>query len=112
MSNNRNKGKVIERWFATKLRSVFPNVRRNAGTQAQSGGVDLERTDPFNIEIKGGKAYKSKMIRDCINQAQSEGRESNWTLLLVKPDREEPYAVVPFPDFMEILEVMHEEKII
>ena len=109
MPNNRNKGKVIERWFATRLRDIFPDIRRNAGIQAQSGGVDLENTEPFNIEVKGGKMYKSKMIRRIIDQAKDEGQKNHYTVVLVKPDREESYAIMPFNDWHEVINMYMKE---
>lgn len=111
MTNQRQKGKVGERWFATLLRAVFPNVQRNAGTQAREGGNDLINTNPFNFEVKYGKAYSSKMVRGWLDQVRKEGDKANWDAVLVKPDREKPYVVIPFEDFMEILENMHAEEI-
>ena len=112
MPNNRKKGKVIERWFATALRPIFPDVRRNAGEQAQSGGRDLENTGILSIEVKGGKQYKSKMVRSVLDQAQQEAGKNMWAVALMKPDREDPYAMMPFDDFMEMLAVMKKEGIV
>lgn len=112
MTNNRQKGKRIERKLATILRPMFPNVRRNAGIQAQSGGVDLEETGCFDFEVKGGHAYKSKMIRDVLEQTKSEGKAGNYKVAVMFPDREEPYVMIPLDDFMEMLQVMKKEEII
>jgi len=104
MTNNRQGGKRWERWFVNNgLRDIFPNIRRNAGIQAQSGGVDLEETGQFNIEVKGGKKYKSVMIRKIIDQAESEGYPDNLTVALVKPLKEKAYAIMPFDDFLRLL---------
>lgn len=112
MANSRQKGKRIERFFAKLLKEIFPNIRRNAGIQAQSGGVDLEETPGFNFEVKGGKYAKSKKVRDWIDQVQSEGKPQYWDVLLIKPDREDPYALIPIDDFIEILQAMRKEGII
>jgi hypothetical protein len=113
MPNNRSKGKVFERWFVNNgLREVFPEIRRNAGTQAQSGGVDLENTGIFDFEIKAGKSYKSKMVRDFLEQVKTEGTKENWKCVLVKPDREEPYALLPYSDFLEILSALKSEGVL
>lgn len=113
MANTRKKGKVGEGWFVNNgLKEIWPECRRNAGSQAQSGGVDIENTNPFNVEIKYGRSYKSKMLRKVIDQAESQGRKQNFTLCLIKPDREKPYAVIPWEDFKEILSMMKAEKII
>ena len=112
MSLTRQKGKRVEREFAEKLRSIFPNVRRNAGTQSQSGGVDLEETPPFDFEVKGGKKYLSKMNRDMLDQVEGEGEEDHYKVVLVKPEREKAYAMIPFDDFLETLGMMKAEGII
>lgn len=104
MTNNRRAGKRWERWFINHgLKEHFPNIRRNAGTQSQSGGVDLENTPGFNFEVKGGKKYKYKGIRKIIDQVKEEGDEEDIDVALVKPSREEPYALIPFDDFKKLL---------
>lgn len=108
---NRAKGKRGERAFVTLLRPIFPDIRRNAGEQAQAGGRDLENTPGFAFEVKMGKAYKSKMIRNVIDQAMSEAG-NDWAVALVAPDREDKYAIIPMDDFLGILEVMKAEGII
>lgn len=110
--NSRQKGKRIERFFATKLKIVFPEIRRNAGIQSQSGGVDLEETGCFNFEVKGGKRCNIKKIRGWLDQIESEGRKENFDVVLVKPDREKEYAIMPFDDFLEILQTLKKEEII
>lgn len=100
---NRDKGKVIERWFANELRSLFPNVQRNAGTQAREGGCDLINTPYFSFEVKGGHAYKSKMIRDCMDQLLGEAAPNTLPVLLMKPDREVPYVAMPFESFKKLV---------
>lgn len=102
--SQREKGKRIERWFVNELKGIFPAIRRNAGTQSQSGGVDLENTRPFNFEIKGGAYCKIAKIRKFLNQVEEEGEKDCWDAVLVKPDREEPYVIMPFKDFKSLLE--------
>lgn len=116
----RTKGKVIERWFVNNgLKKIFPNIRRNAGTQSQAGGVDLENSGPFNIECKGGKTYSWTGVKKMIDQVKEEGRPENWDMVLVRPQEktgrqwfQEAYAIIPFPDLLEILQVMKKEGII
>lgn len=110
--NVREKGKRIERHFANELREFFPSVERNGLQQSASGGVDLVNTGMFNVEVKGGKAYKSKMIRKMLDQVSEEGDRTKLDLCLVKPEREEAYAVIPFDDFKELLRILSTEKII
>lgn len=112
MTNNRQKGKRIERQFCAAVRHIFPNIRRNANGQSQMGGVDVLETDPFDFEIKGGHAYKSRMIRDIIDQVENEGNPNNFKAAYVHPDHEDPYFIVPADDFIELLELCKNEGII
>lgn len=112
MINSRQKGKRIERYFANTLKDIFPNIRRNAGIQAQSGGVDLEETGCFDFEVKGGKAYNIVKIRNMIDQVQEEGSDHNYKVVLVKPEREDPYAIIPYTDFLDLLNTLKVENII
>jgi hypothetical protein len=112
MINSRQKGKRGERYFATELKAVFPNIRRNAGTQSQSGGVDLENTEPFNFEVKCGKDCQITKVRKWLDQVEGEGKSFYYNVVLVKPDREEPFVVMPFDDFEALLEILTAEGIL
>lgn len=112
MANNRDKGKRGERWAANELREFFPNVQRNSMAQSRDGGVDLENTGMFNVEVKVGKAYKSKMIRKVLDQVNKEGDRTNLDLCMIKPDREIPYIIMPLDDFKELLRILSTEQII
>jgi len=103
MVNSRQKGKRGERIWATSLREFWPNIRRNAGIQAQSGGKDLEETGIFAWEIKYGKSYKSKMIRDVINQAKLETGVGEITMIGMSPDREESYVIMTLDGCKQLL---------
>ena len=110
--NTRQQGKAWERFFVHRLNDIFPNIRRNAGTQSQSGGVDLENTKPFNFEVKGGKQCRIKKTRGWLEQIKSEGIATSWDAVLVKPSREEGFVLMPFEDFKEILWLLKREGLI
>lgn len=80
--------------------------------QSRSGGVDLENTEPFDIEVKYGKAYVSKMIRSLIDQVEAEGRPENYKMVVVKPDREKAYVIIPLEDVIEFLAICKVEGVI
>lgn len=99
----KKKGNRIERFFMHELKELFPEVERNL-TQSRDGGIDLLNTSPFNIEIKGGKSYTWKGIRKILDQVQSaERKEGKYDIALVNPHYEEPYVLIPFEDFKEML---------
>lgn len=112
MTNTRQAGKRYEREIANQLKNIFPNIRRNAGTQSQSGGVDLENTGCFNIEIKGGKQCVIKKIDKWREQLRNEGKPENYGLLFVRPSREKGYVILEIDDFLELLEKMKVNDII
>lgn len=112
MPNNRQKGKRYERELCHALKGIFPDIRRNANEQSQMGGVDVLNTDIFDFEVKGGKAYKSRMVREALNQVADEGSPSNFKCVYFHPQNEEPYVAIPFEDFLTILELMKNEQII
>lgn len=111
-SMSKQKGARYERKAALLLKDVFPDVRRNFYGQAQSGGVDLENTGPFNVEVKSGKAYVSRMIRDVLDQVAGEGKKENWDLCMMFPHREKPYIMMPMDDFLELLAIAKKEGIL
>lgn len=110
--SNREKGKRGERYFATLLREIFPDIMRNANGQSQQGGVDLLNTGMFNCEVKTGKVAVIKRVQDWLEQVKGEGRKENLDLVLVKPHRLDAYVVMPFSDFKEILKMLKSENII
>lgn len=111
MSNARDKGKRIERWFVKKLRKFFPDAERNLMGQTRDGGTDTEGTPGFNIELKGGESYNWKGVRKLLDQAQRQGEDDWIDLVLVRPQEktgrklyQEPYALIPYPDFEDLME--------
>jgi len=102
-NSNKSKGNRVERFFRDELKEFFPEAGRNLN-QPRGGGVDLIKTDPFNIEIKGGKSYTYKGIRDMLDQVQSaSGKTGKYDIVLVNPHYEDPYVIIPFDMFKQIL---------
>ena len=99
----KKKGSRIERFFQHELEELFPLVERNL-QQARDGGVDLVNTYPFNIEIKGGKSYTWVGVRRILDQVQKAEGEGKYDIALVNPHYEEPYVLMPFSDFKEMLQ--------
>jgi hypothetical protein len=108
----REAGKRWERMIAKALRPIFPDVQRNAGEQSRDGGKDLVNTEPFAVEIKGGKSYKWVGVRKILDQCHAQAADHEWELSVVKPAREDPYILMPLDDFLEMLETMKEEGIL
>lgn len=110
MPNNRAKGARGERYFKQKLIQFFPNIRRNAGTQAQSGGVDLENTDDWDFEVKVGKQCVIKKVRGWLDQVQKEGKKDHLKVVLCHPEREQDYVIMDYDSFEFLMGVYEETK--
>lgn len=105
MTNSRAKGKRIERSVAHAIKHLFPEITRNANEQSQSGGVDLKNTQPFAIEVKGGKMAHIIKVRNWLDQAQSQiTREYPYPVVIARPDRHSMYAVMDFDVFTMLIE--------
>lgn len=108
----RAKGKREERRFVQILKQVFPDIRRNAFEQSQNGGVDLisEQYPQVAFEVKGGKRYKSKMIRDIIDQLEAEGKHSDLHIACIHPQREDNYYICTQDTILRLLEAWKQLK--
>ena len=98
--SQRTKGSSFERWVANQLKSVFPEAKRHLEFQTQEArGVDLDNTGPFAIQCK---AYAKYPPITKIQEVQL--REGEIPVLVCKGDRLTPMAVLPFDEFVRLLE--------
>ena len=114
MTNSRRKGKRGEIKAVHMLSDIFPDIHRNwlAQTAKEHNGADLAGCKPLNIEVKYGKVAKIKKIRSWLDQVALEGEKTNWDVVLALPEREEPYIVMPFADWKEIIALLKREGLI
>lgn len=101
--NSRQKGKRGERFIKNLLKPIFPEIQRNYNEQSELGGVDFKNTDPFDFEVKYGNAYKIVKVRKMLNQVEHEGKDTNFKCVIVKPQNEEEYCLLPLSDMIEIM---------
>lgn len=87
-------------------------MQRNYNAQSANGGRDLLNTGPFAVECKGGKSYKYAGIRKILDQCHDQAAPEELELSLVKPTYEDPYILMPFADFLELLERMKEQDLL
>lgn len=99
--NSRAKGKRGERYFLPFLQKHFPNVKINRLDQAAEGGPDYRDTDEFDFEAKCGKPIVK--TEQWVSQAINQGEKFNLKVVLFKPDRKEPYVLIPLDDFGDLL---------
>jgi hypothetical protein len=111
-ASQRSKGQRKEREVINELKQFYPNAHRNWLVQNAVGGSDIASAGCFNWEVKGGKQANIKKVRGWLDQVRAEGVKENWDVVVGNPDREDKYAIIPWDDFMEILEVMRGEGII
>lgn len=105
-TNNRQAGKRWERYFANDLKSIFPDVKRNANEQSQMGGLDLKNTAPFGFEIKGGKQCNIVKIDNWLEQLNTELKQAGikYGAVLCKPSRKEPFVILSYKQYIELIE--------
>lgn len=99
--SQRTKGHSFERWVAKAMRKVFPGARRQLEYHADDcNGVDIADTGPFRVQCK---AYANYAPISKIKEVQ---HDPAWEIpvLVTKGDFEQPMAVIPFEDFMFLVD--------
>lgn len=111
-ASQRSKGQRKEREIINQIKHIFPNAHRNWLVQNAVGGSDIASAGCFNWEVKGGNQANIKKVRGWLEQVREEGVKEHWDVVVANPDREESYVILPFDDFLEMLEAMKAEGII
>jgi hypothetical protein len=98
---SRQKGLSFERWVAIKLRRIFPEARRQLEYHARDArGIDLQETGRFRFQCKRGRKYSPVT---AIAEIQCN-RLFEIPVLVTQGDHAEPLAVLPFDEFLALLE--------
>ena len=108
--SSRNKGKYGERYFVNLLKPIFPKAKRNLMEQTRDGGVDIEGTDGWSFEVKYGKQCNIKKIEGWMDQLKGEAKKGDYQALLIKGLRRKPLVIMPFDDWMTMLEFNEAKK--
>lgn len=104
------KGKAFERQIATALGHIFPDAQRMLEYQGSNViGVDLEKTDIFRFQCKCYANYKNP---SAIFEIREKG--PHVPVLVTKANSRPPMAVLPFEEFVTLLEMAygHRERLI
>ena len=104
------KGKQFEREIATALGHIFPDAQRMLEYQGSNViGVDLENTDIFRFQCKCTANYKNP---NAIFEIREKG--PHVPVLVTKANNRPPMAVLPFQEFVTLLEMAygHRERLI
>lgn len=104
------KGKQFEREIATALGHIFPDAQRMLEYQGSNViGVDLENTDIFRFQCKCTANYKNP---NAIFEIREKG--PHVPVLVTKANNRPPMAVIPFQEFVTLLEMAygHRERLI
>ena len=97
----RRKGHAFERWVANQLKKIFPEARRHLEYQASEAiGVDVANTGKFKVQCKRGRKYSPL---SAIKEIQICPFEGGVPVLVTQGDFEEPLAVLPFSEFLDLL---------
>lgn len=104
------KGKQFEREIATALGHIFPDAQRMLEYQGSNViGVDLENTDIFRFQCKCTANYKNP---NAIFEIREKG--PHVPVLVTKANNRPPMAVLPFQEFVTLIEMAygHRERLI
>lgn len=104
------KGKQFEREIATALGHIFPDAQRMLEYQGSNGiGVDLENTDFFRIQCKCWANYANPNVIFEIRETKQ-----HVPVLVTKANNRPPMAVLPFEEFVTLLEIAygHRERLV
>jgi len=97
---SRTKGHGFEREIAKRLRSVFPEAKRKLEYQIdECQGIDLDKTGKLDIQCKRLAKYVSI---NTIKEVQA--KPGRIPALVTKADREPAMIVLPFDEFLRIIE--------
>lgn len=104
------KGKQFERQIATELGHIFPDAQRMLEYQGSKGiGVDLENTDIFRIQCKCWANYANPNVIFEIRESAP-----HVPVLVTKANNRPTMAVLPFQEFVTLLEIAygHRERLV
>lgn len=104
------KGKQYEREIANELGHIFPDAQRMLEYQGSNGiGVDLENTDIFRIQCKCWANYANPNVIFEIREPKP-----HIPVLVTKANNRPSMAVLPFKEFVTLLEIAygHRERLV
>lgn len=108
---SRTKGHSYERAKAQDMRGIgFPKAKRHLEYQSSEAelGQDLDNTYPFLVQCKAVKSCPSPNSL----LAQIKDQKGQYKLGIVKIDRKGEFAILPWEDMKELIEMLVSNQII
>lgn len=98
---SRTKGHSFEREIAKAFRERFPESRRHLENHREDArfGTDIVGIEPFRVQCKKLKKYAPIT---CIEEVDADRVLSEIPVLVTAGDKQEPMAVLPFEDFLNL----------
>jgi hypothetical protein len=97
----RVKGARFERELVSRLRAVFgSDVRRGLQFRDGAEAADVMLPAPIHIEAKHDNGIS---VWAAMRQAVRDAKPGSFRLVVLKHDRQEPIAAMPYEDFEEML---------
>lgn len=97
----RRKGHDWEREVARLFREAMPGAEVRRGLQYRDGSECPDVTAPgWHIECKRGR---KPSLRLALKQAIGDAQKGLWRCAVVKDDREEPLAIMPLDDLLDLV---------
>jgi hypothetical protein len=97
----RAKGARFERELVARLRTVFGgDVRRGLQFRDGAEAADVMLPAPIHLEAKHDNGIS---VWAAMRQAVKDAKPGSFRLVVLKHDRQEPIAAMPYEDFEELL---------
>lgn len=108
-SYGRTKGLAFERFIAGKLKSIFPEVRRQLEFQVQDAkGTDLQGTDEFKVQCK---KYADYVPVSTINEVQLRDWAGDVPVLVTAGTSKEPMVVMRLEDWLDLVKASRRKSV-
>ena len=107
---SRDKGARGERQLVADLREVFPEFEVKRGLGQARGGEevpDIAGIPNWHIESKCGKKQNP---RAALAQAIAQAKEGHTPVAVVRDDHKEPFALLLWEDFLQVLKCLDWKK--
>jgi len=98
---SRNKGASAEREASKLWHEVgFPFARRKLSQYQEKGGIDLENTESFKVQVKSGKKIN---VWQALREVEEEAKRQEIPLAMIKRDRTDWIVVISWKNFVKVL---------
>jgi len=110
--SRKNKGKRLQNLVTLKFRELFKGILTDGDIQSQIMGVNgtdvvlspsAKNLIPYDIECKNNESLVSAVMKDAIEQAETNTQQDRIPLLIFKSNNEPERVILRLDDFLELI---------